>query len=356
MRKVLVVDDSALMRRILIDVLKDDGRFEVKDTAKDGEEALLLLESNKYDVLILDINMPNMNGLEFMEELRKRNIKQNILVVSSDTAEGADVTIKALSLGAFDFIQKPKNMLDARAGIFRENLLNLLIAASSSGVSGTNINLSHKVEQVIRNNIVNLDTASKTDGKKRLVAIASSTGGPNSLQQVIPLLPKNLAAPVLLVQHMPAGFTKSLADRLNGMSELDVTEAKENEIVKCGHVYIAQGGHHMKYRQKSSVGQLYYSDEPAREGVKPCANYMFESLADSKYDEIVCVVLTGMGHDGTVGITNLKMKKNIYVFSQNESSSVVYGMPKSIYVHNLSDCVVDLKELAEKIVLRVGIL
>ena len=352
MRKVLVIDDSALMRRIVTDILKSDGRFEVKDTARDGKEALALLESNKYDVLILDINMPNMNGIEFMEELRRRNIKENIIVSSTDTAEGAAITIKALELGAFDFIQKPKNTLDARVGAFKDRFISLLVAATDSMYKEVSVVKKHPISS---EPVQNVTKQPKSDGKKRLVAIASSTGGPNALQQVIPYLPKNLAAPVLVVQHMPAGYTASLAERLDSMCKLNVVEAAENDVVENGKVFLAKGGSHMKYNQRNKFGYLYYTDEPAREGVRPSANYMYESLMESDYDEIVCVVMTGMGQDGTIGIKNLKAKKNLFVISQSEESCVVYGMPKAIDRNNLSDKSVELHSIASEIVSRVGI-
>ena len=190
---------------------------------------------------------------------------------------------------------------------------------------------------------------------KQIVAIASSTGGPKSLQSVIPRLPENLDAPVVLVQHMPTGFTKSMAERLDSLSSMHVKEAEEGEEVKKGWVYIAQGGKHLNVVEKQGKSMIHYTDEPSREGVKPCANYMYESLVQSKYDEVVCVVLTGMGADGTEGITNLKSKKKVHVISQDEQSCVVYGMPRSVKRAGLSDQVVALDQVAQEIILRVGV-
>mgnify|MGYP003305663097 CR=1 FL=1 len=199
----------------------------------------------------------------------------------------------------------------------------------------------------------------RTDGKiagSKIVAIASSTGGPKALQQVIAKLPANLSSPVLIVQHMPAGFTEALACRLDNLSELSVKEAADGDIIAPGNVYLARGGVHMEVVTKPS-GQhvIRYSDKPPREGVRPCANYMYESLADSKFDEIICVVMTGMGADGTEGISNLKLKKKVTVFSQNEETCTVYGMPRSVVHAGLSKKELPLEELANEIIKNVGV-
>ncbi len=195
----------------------------------------------------------------------------------------------------------------------------------------------------------------ESDKRFRIVAIASSTGGPKALQEVIPRLPAQLDAPVLVVQHMPKGFTASLAGRLDELGEIPVKEAEEGEELHKGIVYISRSGSHLKVKQMPG-GRcvICYSDEPPREGVKPCANYMFESLADCCYEEVVCVVMTGMGADGTEGIRNLMNKKSAYVISQSQESCTVYGMPKSVVNAGLVHEVAKLEEIAQKIILRVG--
>lgn len=191
---------------------------------------------------------------------------------------------------------------------------------------------------------------------EKIVAIACSTGGPSALQSVIPFLPKNLDAPVLLVQHMPRGFTRSLADRLNELSQLQVKEAQEGELIEKGMVYVAMGGMHLNVVcRRDGRHVIHYSDEPAREGVKPCANYMYESLAESRYSRIVCVVMTGMGADGTAGIRKLKKEKDIYTLTQDETSCIVYGMPRCIVRAGLSDREVPLEKIAQEIVRCVGV-
>ena len=191
---------------------------------------------------------------------------------------------------------------------------------------------------------------------KKVVAIASSTGGPKALQNVIPNLPENLKAPVLIVQHMPAGFTEALAERLNNLSKLNVKEAQEGDILEDGQVYLARGGRHMKVVRQAGRHVIHYTDEPPREGVRPCANYMYETLADSTYDEVVCVVMTGMGADGTTGIKKLMESKKTTVISQSEETCTVYGMPRSVVNAGLSNQEVPLAQIANEIMKNVGVI
>ncbi|MBR5799946.1 MAG: chemotaxis protein CheB [Lachnospiraceae bacterium] len=190
---------------------------------------------------------------------------------------------------------------------------------------------------------------------KKVVAIASSTGGPKALQEVIPLLPKSLKAPVLIVQHMPAGFTAALADRLDNLSPMKVCEAREGDILEDGQVYMAKGGCHMNVVRQAGRHVIHYTDEPPREGVRPCANFMYESLAESTYDEVICVVMTGMGADGTAGIKNLQSKKKTTVISQSEDTCIVYGMPRSVVLAGISQAEVPLTEIANEIIKNVGV-
>lgn len=198
--------------------------------------------------------------------------------------------------------------------------------------------------------------ADETKTGKKVVAIACSTGGPKALQILIPQLPANLSAPVLIVQHMPAGFTEALAGRLNTLSGLNVKEAADGDILQPGWVYLARGGRHMNVVKSSGKHVIHYTDVPPREGVRPCANYMYESLADCNYDEVVCAVLTGMGADGTAGIKNLKEKKKVVVFAQNEESCAVYGMPRSVVAAGLVTKGITLDQIAQEIIKNVGVM
>ena len=355
-KKILVVDDSALMRRVICDIIDGDERFQVVDKATNGLEAFDLLSRKQYDAVVLDVNMPRMTGLELLKELRKHKIPARIMMASTDTKEGAKTTLDALELGALDFIHKPDSAMECRVDSFKNELLRVLNVVANSRVPAyTAVERARDNKQAAARMA---DLAKKVSGKipgSKIVAIASSTGGPKALHTVIPRLPAGLDAPVLLVQHMPAGFTTSLAERLNDLSEITVKEAKEGEVLKCGVVYLSKGGAHMNVKS-AAAGKytIHYTDEPAREGVKPCANYMYESLSDSQFEKIVCVVMTGMGADGTEGIKHLEAKKKVHVIAQDQASSIVYGMPKSVVNAGLSDQVVPLDQLAQEIVLNIG--
>ncbi len=355
MKKILVVDDSALMRRVLCDIINADERFEVVDEANNGEVALELLKVNTYDAVVLDVNMPKMDGIELLKELKRCGIKARILMASTVTVQGAKVTMDALELGALDFIHKPDWAYRCKADEFSGNFLNLLATVSKAKLVETSPRSQKKadesrvaVEAIVRKN------TQKITGK-RIIALACSTGGPKALQSVIPNLPEDLKAPMVLVQHMPVGFTESLANRLNNLSKVKVKEATEGEILEDGCVYVAKSGMHMNLVKKGADTVVHYSDEPTREGVKPCANYMYESLADSDFDEVVCVVMTGMGADGTEGIAHLKEKKKIFVITQNGETCVVNGMPRSVIRAGLSDETVPLPLIAQEIILHVGV-
>ncbi len=381
-KKILIVDDSALMRRVLCDIIESDKRFRVQDRAVNGLDALNLLSTKTYDAVILDVNMPQMNGLELLKQLQKRGIQAKIIMASTDTREGAKVTLDALELGALDFIQKPNNSIDCRSGEFSKEFMRILSAVAEmdmpasargtapaapgsrrgpAGITSTTVEGKRQVSSafsVSSTSPVSPVSSGKAvyDAGSQIVAIASSTGGPKALQSVIPKLPANLKAPVVGVQHMPAGFTATLAQRLDSMSALSVKAAAEGDVLLPGNAYIAMGGKHLNILYASSGKYtIHYSDEPSREGVKPCANYMYESLMDSKFDRVLCVVMTGMGADGTQGIKNLKTKKKIHVIIQEASTCAVYGMPKSAVNAGLSNQIVPLEQIAQEIITNVGV-
>ncbi len=355
MKKILIIDDSALMRTVLSDIINSDPRFQVVEKARDGVEGLELLKKNTYDAVVLDINMPRMDGITMLKELQKNKIRAKIMMASTDTREGAKVTMDALDLGALDFVHKPDRASECRGEDFTKHFINTLAAVAESkapvstkAFSIEEVKESRKVVELVSK------SASKITGN-RIVAIASSTGGPRALQSVIPKLPKNLKTPVVLVQHMPEGFTASLAERLDSLSEVKVKEAAEGDVLQPGWVYISRGGKHMHIIKQGGKSTIHYMDGPTREGVRPCANFMYESLMDSDYDEVCCVVLTGMGADGTEGIKNLKAKKKVFVIGQEESTCTVYGMPKAVATAGLVDQVVKLDNVAQEIILHVGV-
>lgn len=396
-RKFLIIDDSALMRRVISDIIKQNSEYEVLDFAVDGVEGLdrLIRSPGYYDLVILDINMPKMNGLELLEMLQKNRMHEAVVVVSTVAKEGAKETMRALELGALDFVTKPENFYEVKGEGFRTHMISMIEVvtgkdlnrksltaapgAVSSGSPFRNVIASGKRDSVSRKKNAEAPASGKTadlaaskasgdiesviknasnikKGRTKLVAIACSTGGPKSLQQVIPLLPENLDAGVVLVQHMPKGFTASLANRLNSLSRIKVSEAADGEPIEKGHVYIAPGGMHIKVERTPEGHVIRYSDEPPVNALKPCANVMYESLKDSDFDEITCAVLTGMGADGTEGIRALSdAHKKIYVIGQDAESCVVYGMPRSIAEAGLADEVRPLEQIAESIIKNVGV-
>ncbi len=353
-KNILVVDDSALMRRVICDTIETDNRFQVADIAKNGLEAYNFLKSKSYDAVVLDIMMPMMTGLELLEKLQNEGIKVPVVMASTLTKEGSAETIQALELGAFDFVEKPENFIQARGAGFKEPLLSALAVACDQENHAT-VEQVKKLEPVVRTPITPAVKTYARSGGNKVVALACSTGGPKSLQSVIPYLPASLDAAVLIVQHMPAGFTASLADRLNELSQVRVKEAEEGELIEKGTVYLAPGGKHLCVRNRGKDHYIVISDEAPRGGLKPCANIMYESLMDSSYDELTCVVLTGMGADGTDGITQLSKKKKIHVVAQNKETCVVYGMPKVIAESGMVDKVVPLNEVADAITKNVGV-
>jgi two-component system chemotaxis response regulator CheB len=293
--------------------------------------------------------MPRMDGLQLLERLQREKIRARIIMVSTLTTKDADVTMLAMERGAIDFVTKPTNVSEARGDDFKKRLLDVLHAV-------TNTPYEHAHSQKIEAAIPPRKIAPKNSHNK-LVAIACSTGGPKSLQSVIPLLPSNLDAPVVLVQHMPKGFTKPMANRLAMLSKIRVKEAEDGEILEKGCVYIAPGGLHLEVgKGYDGVHRAVLNDAiPAILSLKPCADITYDSLSKTGYDEIVCVVLTGMGSDGTKGILSLERSKPIHVIAQDEKSCVVYGMPKAIAEAGMVDEVVPLDEIAQAITKNVGV-
>lgn len=356
-KNILVVDDSALMRRVICDIINSDGTFQVADICRDGLEAYEKLKTTKYDGVVLDVNMPRMDGLELLERLQKDKIKATIIMVSTTTTKDAEVTILAMERGAVDFVTKPTNVIEAKGDDFKERLLGVLSAVIRTEKYNKEIRRTGNISArpAATNVTIRKDTRRVATGNK-IIALACSTGGPKALQSVIPYLPSNLDAPMVLVQHMPSGFTKSMADRLNEVSKIHVKEAEDGDVLEKGTVYVAPGGKHMEvFKCPDGKHKIKLNDMPPIGGLRPCANITYDSLRTSGYDEVVCVVLTGMGADGTNGITSLAKSKPIYVIAQNAETCVVYGMPKAIAETGLVNEVVPLTEVAQSIIKNVGV-
>ncbi|MDD6208756.1 MAG: chemotaxis-specific protein-glutamate methyltransferase CheB [Clostridiales bacterium] len=362
MKKILVIDDSALMRKVISDIIEPDDRFHVEDTARNGVEGLQLLMQKKYDAVLLDINMPKMGGIELLEELHRRQMQEKVIVVSTLVKDGTSITIRALELGAFDFITKPLKYKEFADPEYKKRLLDILVSATEAD---SEKNHADRRKPVLQGNAPKPVKASKADTDfikpverkrikgKKLVALACSTGGPRALQSILPKLSGELDAPVLIVQHMPVGFTKSLAVRMNEFCSLHVKEAEDGEPIKKGNIYIAKGGSQMRYEHPDRIS---IKTGEIRNGLRPCADIMYESLCLSDYDEIICVVLTGMGQDGTRGIQELSKSHNVYVIAQDEETSTVYGMPRVVYEAGLTDEVVPLESIADAVMKKTGVL
>ena len=379
MKKVIIIDDSALMRRVLSDIIETDKRFVVDSTALNGLDALdqIVKEPKRFELAILDINMPKMNGIEFLERIEKLNLPLKVIVVSTVAKEGAKETIRCLELGAFDFVTKPESFIEAKGDSFRQRIIQKLCVAAgfedvqkiTKAAEAKTVpdnpkddqkrgNVSIKQISALRTGMIKAEKApfKKTGvNARKLIALACSTGGPKALNCLIPMLPKNLDAPMLIVQHMPEGFTNSLAQRLDELSAIHVKEAENGEQIQKGVVYIAKGGSQLRLKQNGKNNLLQVTVEEARNGLKPCADIMYESLLECDFDEIICVVLTGMGADGTLGISQLNNKKNIYVISQTKETCIVYGMPKVVAEAGLSDEVTALEKIADSITKIVGV-
>ena len=354
MRNILVVDDSALMRRVICDIINTDKQFQANDVCRDGLEAYERLKTTSYDAVILDVNMPKMDGLQLLEKLQKDKIKATVIMVSTLTTRDAQTTILAMERGAVEFVPKPSNIIEAKGNPFKEQLLGVLRAVFETQ---QNVHRMPDIKPVTGTQPVRTPArVSHNVSGDRLIALACSTGGPKSLQSVIPFLPKEMNAPMVLVQHMPAGFTKSLAARLNEISNLDVKEAEDGDCLKKGTVYIAQGGKQCEVIEDAQ-GNLILSenDKPARGGLKPCADIFFESLVSCSVEHIVCGVLTGMGSDGCKGIRALKKSKDIQVVAQNEDTCVVYGMPRAVVQAGIVNEVVPLEDVADTMIKHIGV-
>lgn len=347
-KKVLVIDDSALMRRVISDIINADERLTVADTAMNGMMALeKLIHGARYDVILVDIQMPKMNGVQFLKALNKNQIRIPVIVVSSVASKSADETIEALELGAMEFVKKPENAMGSEQEEFHSKVLRATYVACGLGRYQEERDREKRRLEAPVERIRTVPGPRRAVKKgEKLVVIASSTGGPKALQSVVPYFPKGFPYPVVVVQHMPAGFTASLAKRLDELSPLTVKEAQDGDILRAGIIYIAQGGKQCELIQRGpGQYQISENDKPPRGGLKPCADIFLESLVDTSFEQIYCAVLTGMGADATKGLELLKKNKKMKVVAQNQATCVVYGMPRAVVQAKLTDSVVALENV-----------
>ncbi len=350
-KKILLVDDSALMRRVMSDIINRDPQMEVVDVARDGDEAATLIKNGKvYDCILLDINMPKMNGIGFLKFMDDYNCKIPTLIVSNIASLNTKETIQALELGAFDFVKKPSRIADDDGDEFHTQLISKLhSAAHLVSTKGEGFSVNDHDKKIKEPHIHGYKPAPVTAGD--LIVIASSTGGPKSLQTVIPKFPANIGCPIVVIQHMPAGFTASLANRLNDLSPCKVVETEDGMLLENNTVYLAKGGFQVTVSQeKSGKHHLNVRKDPPKNGLRPCADIFIESLLFSGYKNFLCAVLTGMGSDATEGLHNLKTMKNVYIVGQSEATCVVYGMPRSVAEAGIVDTVQDLDKVADALI------
>jgi two-component system chemotaxis response regulator CheB len=339
--RVLVVDDSALMRKIISDVLSSEPEIEVIGKAINGQDAIEKTTRLKPDVITMDIEMPVLDGLQALGYIMSECPTPVIMLSAADSP---DMIMSAFQYGAVDFIPKPSGNISLDLDIIKNELITKVIAAA--GVKTNKLKFLEEKPQE------KTDPVMKTKTSK-MVVIGSSTGGPRALQQVIPYLPSALDASVLVVQHMPAGFTKSLAERLNSQSMLKVREAEEGDIIQAGTVLIAPGDFHMIVKQKKIDGELRevigLTKGERVQGVRPSVDVLLESVAKIFGQNSIGVILTGMGSDGSDGIKKLKLAGG-KVIAEDESTCVVYGMPRSVIEQKLADYILPINKIAQCIV------
>ena len=339
--RVLVVDDSASVRAALIKGLSADPGIDVIGFARDGVEALSKVKALKPDVVTLDVEMPRMDGVHALEQIMADQ-PTPVVMVSSLTGGGAETTIRALELGAVDFVlKKAARGTSAVQGLVTE-LREKVRQAATANVTGGAREISRRSKAAAA---ARRRARKARPCEKRAVVIASSTGGPQALRRVIPALPGDLPVPVLVVQHLPAGFTARMAQSLDSVSPLRVEEARLGGEVSVGQVLIAPGGVHMRI---SSNGAIRLTLEEREVGVRPAANATMESAALTYGAGTLGVVLTGMGSDGTRGARLIKDAGG-EIIAQDESTCVVYGMPKSVVEAGYADHVVPLPDIASAI-------
>lgn len=356
--KVLVVDDSALYRSIIAQVIKSLPNVEVVAKAADGQSALDQIERYQPDLITLDIEMPILNGVETLKRVRRQYPKIKVVMCSALTAEGADITLQCLQLGALDFITKPdlaqnssgsKQEIQAQLEPIIKQIQQLKEDKQKVGASDAKQTEQENTAKPTRVH----HNALKAPGKKlppKILLIGCSTGGPVALQALIPKLPGDFPLPVLIVQHMPPLFTQRLAESLNDRSALQVVEAQNGQRPLVGSVYIAPGGQQMKLQKgiNLSTTSIVITDDPPERHCKPSVNYLFRSAAQIYQGAVLAVILTGMGDDGSIGL-RLLGRHGAQIIAQDEASCTVFGMPKEAIKTGTVDKILPLDKIADEL-------
>ncbi|MCX7779290.1 MAG: chemotaxis response regulator protein-glutamate methylesterase [Negativicutes bacterium] len=342
MIKLLIVDDSAFMRKLLSDLFAAEPDFVVVDTARNGQDAVDKVKRLKPDLVTMDIEMPVMDGIKALERIMAEN-PVPVVMVSSLTREGANATIKALELGAVDFIAKTAGPISNIAGIQAELIAKCRAAAKA------NFGQFGQTRPVIRPPERKPLSMAVPHGDDKIVAIGTSTGGPRALQEILCKLPGNLPCGLVIVQHMPPGFTKSLSERLNSLCSLTVREAEQGDTVQPGVALIAPGDYHMTLVRENAKTIIKLDQQPPIGGHRPAVDPLFEAVANIYGRHALGVILTGMGHDGAKGIQQIKMRNGVTI-AEDQSTAVVFGMPKSAIELNAVDKIIPLPQIADEIV------
>lgn len=355
--RALVVDDSAFMRKVITDILNADPGITVIAKARDGQDAVEKVERLKPDVVTLDNEMPVLDGLHALGYIMSECPTPVVMLTAVDE-KSANITFTAFEYGAVDFIQKPSGTISLNISEIADEIRSKVKIAASVDLTKLGF-----MEEQVKKKFGKPKVTAKPKGEplatprpiltKKILAIGSSTGGPRALEQVIPKLPGNLPAAVLVVQHMPAGFTASLSQRLDSQSALKVQEAKDGDIVREGLVLLAPGDYHMEIVQKKINGVVKevvsLNKNPREQGVRPCINVMLRSITPIYGSNILSVILTGMGADGADGVELVK-KAGGRAIAEDQSTCVVYGMPRAVVERNMANEVVPLGKVADEIV------
>ena len=336
---VLVVDDSAFMRKLIAEMVESNRAFRVVGTAADGIEALQKVRSLNPDIVTLDIEMPRFNGLQALEQIMAEMPRPVVMLSAAGSDLGNEMTLRALERGALEFVRKPSGPVSIDLSIVRAQLMSALEAARAMNMGGMRIPAPGAPAGD------NEPAKKSPDAATKVIAIASSTGGPRALAEIIPHLPENLGAAVVVVQHMPSEFTKLLAERLRAMSPLWVAEAMDGKLLRENRVYVAPGGHHMTLTGESGNASIRLDQSPTMWGVRPAADRLFFSVASTFGRAAIGVVLTGMGRDGAEGLRRIREAGGRGIV-QDRESSIIYGMPQAALAAAGADNVVTLSEIA----------
>lgn len=348
--KVLVVDDSAFMRKVIADIVNSDPFLEVVGKAHNGDEAISKITELDPDVVTMDVEMPGTDGLSALARIMGSS-PVPIIMLSSLTQNGAEQTLKALQLGAVDFIAKPSGQISLDIDKISQDIIRKIKVAAGTKKKLKNFNniasFSERKIDTIDSKLIDL-----TGPLDKLVLIGTSTGGPKALHQLIPEFPARIDAGILIVQHMPAGFTRSLAERLDSISEIRVKEAEHGEKIVAACAYIAPGDYHLTVtsRKGNQENELYINlDKSApRGGHRPSVDVMLESVAEQYWSRIVCVIMTGMGRDGADGVKAIKDRAGKLI-AEDQSTCIVYGMPKAAVDTGMVDKVLPLNNIGEEV-------